>query len=64
LQGIGYVLPLSDNKPFVEAIEKYAAMGQEEFQDVVDKAHQYAIRVSNDKVKNTGYRRIFEIRNR
>lgn len=63
-QGIGYVLPLSNNKPFVEAIETYAAMGQEEFQDVVDKAHQYAIRVSNDKVKNTGYRRIFEIRNR
>ena len=62
--GIGYVLPLSDNKPFVEAVEKYAAMGQEEFQNVVDKAHQYAIRVSNDKVKNTGYRRIFEIRNR
>ena len=59
-QGIGYVLPLSDNKPFVEAIEKYATMGQEEFQNVVDKAHQYAIRVSNDKVKNTGYRKIFD----
>ena len=63
-QGVGYVLPLSDDESFVDAIEKYAAMGQEEFQNVVDKAHQYAIRVSNDKVKNTGYRRIFEIRNR
>ena len=63
-QGVGYVLPLSDDESFVDAIEKYAAMGQEEFQIVVDKAHQYAIRVSNDKVKNTGYRRIFEIRNR
>lgn len=63
-QGVGYILPLNDNKPFVKAIEKYAAMGQEEFQNVVDKVHRYAIRVSNDKVKNTGYRRIFEIRNR
>lgn len=63
-QGIGYVLPLNDNKPFVEAIEKYAAMGQEKFQNVVDKAHKYAISVSNNKAKNTGYRRIFEIRNR
>lgn len=63
-QGVGYVLPLSDDESFVDAIEKYAAMGQKEFQNVVDKAHQYAIRVSNDKVKNTGYRRIFEIRNR
>lgn len=63
-QGVGYVFPLVDDKPFVEAIERYAAMGQEEFQNVVDKAHQYAVRVSNDKVKNTGYRNIFKIRNR
>lgn len=58
-QGVGYVLPLGDNRLFVEAIEKYATMGQEEFQEMSEKAHQYAIRVSNDKVENTGYRKIF-----
>lgn len=58
--GVGYVLPLGDDKPFVEAIEKYAAMGQEEFQGVSEKVHQYAIDVSNNKVKNTGYREIFD----
>lgn len=60
-QGVGYVLSLKDDRPFVEAIERYAAMEQEEFQEVSEKAHQYAIRVSNDKVKNTGYRDIFKL---
>lgn len=60
-QGVGYVLSLKDDRSFVEAIERYAAMEQEEFQEVSEKAHQYAIHVSNDKVKNTGYRDIFEL---
>ena len=59
-QGIGYILPLKDNRLFVEAIEKYAAMGQDEFQKISEKVHQYAIDVSNNKVKNTGYRKIFD----
>ena len=59
-QEVGYVLSLERRKLFVEAIEKYAAMGQREFQIVSEKVHQYAIDVSNDKVKNTGYRKIFE----
>lgn len=58
--GIGYILPLEDNRLFVEAIEKYATMGQIEFQKISEKAHQYAIDVSNDKVRNTGYRKIFD----
>ncbi len=60
LQNVGYVLPLENNRPFVDAIEKYAAMSQEEFQVISEKAHQYAIRVSNDCVKDTGYRNIFD----
>lgn len=59
-QGVGYVFPLDNNQPFINAIEKYADMGQDEFQKISEKAHQYAIDVSNDKVKNTGYRRIFD----
>ena len=61
-QGVGYVLPLKEEKLFVEAIERYAGMTQEEFQKVSEKAHQYAIRVSNCKVESTGYRRILNIR--
>lgn len=59
-QGVGYVLSLNDNKPFVDAIERYAAMEPKEFQEVSAKAHQYAIDVSNNKIKNTGYRKIFD----
>lgn len=58
-QGIGYVFPLTDNNLYVEAIEKYAAMDEMEFQSVVNKAHDYALMASQDKVKTTGYRSIF-----
>lgn len=59
-QGVGYVLSLKDDKPFVDAIERYAAMEPKEFQKVSEKAHQYAVNVSNNKIKNTGYRKIFD----
>lgn len=58
--GIGYVLPLKNNLAFVDAIEKYAAMDQDEFQKASERSHRYAIDVSNDKVRNTGYRKIFD----
>ena len=60
-QGVGYVFPLDNESLFANAVEKYAAMGQEEFQSVSEKAHQYAVSVSNDKVKNSGYRKIFNM---
>lgn len=59
-QGVGYVLSLKDDKPFVDAIERYAAMEPKGFQEVSEKAHQYAGDVSNNKIKNTGYRKIFD----
>lgn len=59
-QGVGYVFPLDSDRLFVEAIEKYAAMGQDEFQEISDKAHQYAIDTSNNKVECNGYRKIFD----
>lgn len=58
---VGYVFSLENKSAFVNAVEKYAVMKQEEFQNAVEKAHQYAIDVSNSKAKNTGYRTIFEI---
>ena len=59
-QGVGYVFPLDNKRTFVNAVERYAVMRQEEFQSVSEKAHQYAIEVSNNKVENTGYRKIFD----
>lgn len=60
LKEVGYVLSLEDKDLFVKAIERYATMGEEEFQKISEKVHQYAIDVSNNKVKNTGYRKIFD----
>lgn len=45
----------------MNAVEKYAVMEQSEFQKVTEKVHQYAIEVSNNKAKNTGYRDIFNL---
>jgi glycosyltransferase involved in cell wall biosynthesis len=57
---VGYVYPVFALEEFVAAIESYAAMGQEEFQAVADKALAYAVDNSNDKVENAGYRKIFK----
>lgn len=59
-QGVGYVFSLDNNQPFINAIEKYADMDSKVFQNIVDKAHDYAKSVSNSKVKDTGYRQIFD----
>ena len=58
--GAGYVFPLEKKSCFVKVLEKYAAMDQEEFNEVIHNAHTYAITKSNEKVKNTGYRLIFD----
>lgn len=59
-QGVGYVFSLDNDQPFINAIEKNADMDSKAFQSIVDKAHDYARSVSNSKVKNTGYRQIFD----
>ena len=56
----GHVLPLSDNSRFVKAIESYAEMTEKAFQLTSDAAHDYARRVSEESVKTTGYRDLFE----
>ena len=60
-KGVGYVFSLENKSAFVNAVEKYAVMEQSEFQKVTEKVHQYAIEVSNNKAKNTGYRDIFDM---
>lgn len=58
--GVGYVFPVEAIEKYVSALEEYASMSQEELQLVADKALKYAIDNSNEKVKNTGYRNIFD----
>lgn len=60
-KGAGYVFPLDDNKPFIDAIERYADMSSDEFQNCVESAHQYAVKVSNNKITDNGYRKIFKL---
>ena len=60
MQGVGYVFPLDNDQPFIYAIEKYADMDSKSFQSIVNQAHDYAKSISNSKVKDTGYRKIFD----
>lgn len=60
-KGVGYVFPLDSKNDFVNAVDRYAIMTQEDFQRVSERAHKYAIDVSNNKVDNTGYRKIFDL---
>lgn len=54
-QGVGYVFSLENKSAFVNAVEKYAVMKQEEFQNAVEKAHQYAI----DNIKLANLKNVF-----
>lgn len=60
-QGIGYIIPIKMEERYISAIEDYAQMSQPVFQQIADKALQYAITISNEKIKDTGYRKIFSI---
>lgn len=60
-QGVGYVYALNDLTRFAVAVEKYAVLGQTEWDILTKNVKQYAINNSNMKVENTGYRRIFDM---
>ncbi|MGN0601578.1 MAG: glycosyltransferase family 4 protein [Oscillospiraceae bacterium] len=59
-KGVGYVLGVDEIEKYADAVDSYALMNEEEFNEISQKALEYAIENSNDKVKNTGYRFIFE----
>lgn len=60
-KGVGYVFPLSQDCNFVNAVELYAQMNQEQLQKIADKSLKYAFECSSDSVINSGYRAIFEL---
>lgn len=57
---VGYALKLDENDKFVKDIEKYCLMNEEEFQECVNCALKYAIETANERIRNTGYRKIFD----
>lgn len=58
--GVGYVFPLDKEAEFSKKIDLYAEMSWAEMQNISNRALQYAIKNSNKKVENTGYRKIFD----
>ena len=58
--GVGYVFSLDEQQKYMDAIEKYAGMSEEQLQNVADKALNYAIDHSIQKAKDTGYRKLFD----
>ena len=58
--GVGYVFPLDKEAEFSNKIDSYAEMSWAEMQNISNRALQYAIKNSNKKVENTGYRKIFD----
>ena len=59
--GVGFVHSLENESEFVQSIEYYAKMNEREFNKIAQSALNYAIKNSNDKVQNTGYRQIFDL---
>jgi glycosyltransferase involved in cell wall biosynthesis len=59
-KGVGYVFDLNDKRKFVDAVEYYASVDQKTMQTISNAALKYAVDNSNEKVKNTGYRKIFD----
>ena len=56
----GYVGALDNINGFVQELEKYAAMNQSEYDFYCNSALDYAIQKSQESIKNTGYRKIFD----
>lgn len=56
----GYVGALDNINGFVQELEKYAAMNQSEYDFYCNSALDYVVQKSQESIKNTGYRKIFD----
>lgn len=57
----GYVYRLEDMKSFAQALEKYSRMDQYEYDLCCNSALEYARKRYESNIKNTGYRKIFDL---
>ncbi|MCC8163609.1 MAG: glycosyltransferase family 4 protein [Lachnospiraceae bacterium] len=59
--GVGYVVSLADRKRMKEVLEYYTWMANDEYGKISAMAHEYAVKVSNHKAAESGYRQIFAL---
>lgn len=60
LYGVGYVHSLDSLNKFVENIESYAIMNEDEFQEIIANTSYYSAENNKKSVENTGYRNLFD----
>ncbi len=57
---VGYVIDLDDKECWVNAIEKFAALNDEEMRNISTNSYNYAKRICEEAKLNNGYRTLFE----
>lgn len=58
----GYVCSLEDINTFVNAIEKLAGEDLDSYDEVTENCYRYIEKIKEDSVKNSGYRKIFDLK--
>lgn len=56
---VGFAFPLDDLTPYVEAVEMYAQMSETEYQEIANRAVDFAIKKSDVNRIADGYRKMF-----
>lgn len=59
--GVGWVRPLDDRRPFVEAVEGFSALGPDARQAMRRRAHAYAARIAESSEARDANRRLFTL---
>ena len=58
-QDVGFICKLNDREKFVEAINFYVNLNENKFNEITNKVLNYVIKSCENKVKNSGYRDVF-----
>lgn len=58
-KGLGFVLNLNENKKFIEAIDSYINLNKDQYNELSNKIIKYVVNVDKNRIKNSGYRYIF-----
>lgn len=63
-RNVGYVYPLSEIDKFAKAIEKYAYMNRNEFNEIVRECREYYEELANNQIETSGYMEMFDSKGR
>lgn len=58
---VGYICKLDERLKFLQSLNKYINMNQDEFNNTIRKTIEYASKNNEVKVKNNGYRNMFDM---